>query len=564
MMMVCVGLWSWSWAHDMSFINRAGRWADESLRYESHPHRVAVAEQQAKQAQQETEDTWPSEVWQAVQYLRATYPDLYNLDHRVDMFNGNALRYPQYYTETKRQIILHHTARLFPEGAWESRLYGDEEMKRIYEFHTLNRQFGDIAYHYLIWPDGTIYEWRAWWRWVVGTHTRFNNPFSLWVALMGNFEEQHPTAAQINSAKKLVAYLVQQYAIDPEAPTLNHIKSWLYPFVTPKTNVSIIGHMHAGQTACPGENFLSFLPGIRDYARQVTAGFVGFPVVIDDGDYLENESHHDHHDDDQYDVPYDVNNQDNDQDDDYYDDTVILMEAPRSDISVEEARVLQDKHFFVRMTALESLGTWLLDCDCFVRYDKGTVWPWKISVSYRDGLYTLRHGTTTVQTPFVLVMGDHTVINYTKTSYVWVPRNEYEGMMLFVNDMMFNIVSLQQYLDGVLIANDADPLLYNHLLALAVKNHLIIQRSQTPFFVDYATDSIPPYVGAGLQETLKYRPRYVQDSLLDFVVANDTLVELPFGAEGVSHSVLEREWFMARDIDVLLRRVYGQSLSLHQ
>jgi len=59
------------------------------------------------------------------------------------------------------------------------------------------------------------------------------NDYGIGICLVGNFEEQRPTQAQLASLAKLVAYLEKTYKITPDR---------------------VVGHRDTKQTLCPGEN----------------------------------------------------------------------------------------------------------------------------------------------------------------------------------------------------------------------------------------------------------------------------------------------------------------------
>jgi hypothetical protein len=97
----------------------------------------------------------------------------------------------------------------------------------------------DIPYHYLIAPDGRIFEARP-----TGYEPESNTTYDLrghlGVELMGNFQTQRPTVAQLRSTVALVAWLCQEHHIAAD---------------------QIAGHKDRarGQTSCPGRDFDRYL-----------------------------------------------------------------------------------------------------------------------------------------------------------------------------------------------------------------------------------------------------------------------------------------------------------------
>lgn len=131
-------------------------------------------------------------------------------------------------------IVIHHTAA--ERGSVES----------IHRAH-LQRTDADgnpwlgIGYHFVIgngngMPDGKIEPTFRWQDQIHGAHAGDDehNEHGIGVALVGNFEEEPPTRAQLRSVKRLVRALQAAYGV-------------------PSGNV--IGHNDVKATACPGRYF---------------------------------------------------------------------------------------------------------------------------------------------------------------------------------------------------------------------------------------------------------------------------------------------------------------------
>jgi N-acetyl-anhydromuramyl-L-alanine amidase AmpD len=125
-------------------------------------------------------------------------------------------------------IVLHHTAT------------GQGSVESIHESH-LARQWLGIGYHFVIgnghgMSDGEIEPTFRWRQQLHGAHAGHDeyNQHGIGIVLVGNFDEQPPTDAQLAAVKRLVADLQKQYDIDPER---------------------IIGHGDVKATACPGRLF---------------------------------------------------------------------------------------------------------------------------------------------------------------------------------------------------------------------------------------------------------------------------------------------------------------------
>lgn len=101
-----------------------------------------------------------------------------------------------------------------------------------------DRKWVDIPYHFLIAPNGTIYEGRS--VYTVGeTATEYDPTGHLLISCLGNFEEQQVPQAQLDALVKLIAWCTKKYNISPE---------------------TIASHKdQAAKTDCPGKNLYQYL-----------------------------------------------------------------------------------------------------------------------------------------------------------------------------------------------------------------------------------------------------------------------------------------------------------------
>src|SRR4030095_15099118 len=90
-------------------------------------------------------------------------------------------------------------------------------------------------YHFLIAPDGRIFEARSM-EYEPESNTKYDLQGHIGIELMGNFETQRPSKAQVESCVKLAAWVCQEKKIDP---------------------TQIAGHKDRAknQTVCPGKDF---------------------------------------------------------------------------------------------------------------------------------------------------------------------------------------------------------------------------------------------------------------------------------------------------------------------
>lgn len=106
----------------------------------------------------------------------------------------------------------------------------------------------DVPYHFYIGDTGEVAEGRAI-GFVGDTNTAYDPTGHILVTLEGNFEEEEPTPAQLESARQLVSWLAQKYQVP-----LENIKT----------------HKDYAQTACPGEKLYDRMAEIRGAVKKAT------------------------------------------------------------------------------------------------------------------------------------------------------------------------------------------------------------------------------------------------------------------------------------------------------
>ncbi|TWT95168.1 N-acetylmuramoyl-L-alanine amidase [Botrimarina colliarenosi] len=145
--------------------------------------------------------------------------------------------------------------------AWGKRRPEIEEPPR-------NTFWADLPYHFLIAPDGRIFEGRSL-DYEPESNTKYDLAGHLGVELMGNFEEQRPSPAQVESAVRLVAWLVAKFDLTLEA-------------------ISTHAKVADGQTSCPGRDFNRYMEGSpSQFEKWVGQVLRGEELMIDLGPPLE-------------------------------------------------------------------------------------------------------------------------------------------------------------------------------------------------------------------------------------------------------------------------------------
>ncbi len=146
----------------------------------------------------------------------------------------NATEAKPYKSQVPVQITVHH------EGG--KVLYEtDNAAQRLKNIQTWgmgkDRNWADIPYHFLIAPDGTVYEGRN--PLTAGeTATEYDRSGHLLICFLGNYEEQKLNENLLDVLTKLIAKLCVQYHISPD---------------------TIASHRdHSSMTTCPGENIFAY------------------------------------------------------------------------------------------------------------------------------------------------------------------------------------------------------------------------------------------------------------------------------------------------------------------
>lgn len=172
---------------------------------------------------------------------------------------------PGYATVT--HLVVHHSAGLNTSSNWA------QVVLSIWDFHVNTRLYCDIAYNYLIDPNGVLYEGRGGGNNVVGAHFCSTNTGTMGVCLLGNFQEVEPADAMLNTLAAVLAWKSCNSNIDPLTKSI-HARSTL------DLN-HVCGHRDGCATECPGTNVYNKLASVRaKIASNIQA--CNFTVGIDD------------------------------------------------------------------------------------------------------------------------------------------------------------------------------------------------------------------------------------------------------------------------------------------
>ena len=198
-------------------------------------------------------------------YMLSHWKNQIKLNKVVYNLNWKKLWWPLWYKFHKTDIIIHHTAADYKRFKTKQAI--EKYIRWVYYYHAIIRKWWDIWYNFLIDQFWNIYEWRQGWAWVVGANSSYNNPPSIWIALIWNFNIEKPTKKQLASLIKLSTALARKYNINPYNKVVYHKESFQKPpYIQNVTHFSIVWHRDTGHTDCPGKYLYADLPYIR---RQV-------------------------------------------------------------------------------------------------------------------------------------------------------------------------------------------------------------------------------------------------------------------------------------------------------
>ncbi len=135
-------------------------------------------------------------------------------------------------------------------------------VRSYWNHHTHGRNWGDIGYHWLVDPNGVVYQGRAFNldgnKNVMGTHAGGFNTNSMGICVIGDYTNIRPADDALASMYEVLAWKADERGIDPMGTSLHS------PTMTNRRN--ILGHRDVTSTQCPGNTFYPMLPEVR---RQV-------------------------------------------------------------------------------------------------------------------------------------------------------------------------------------------------------------------------------------------------------------------------------------------------------
>lgn len=163
----------------------------------------------------------------------------------------NAAKPVKYSRHSPQRIVVHHSYQ-----PTIKQFHGADTIRGIQRFHMRDKGWDDIAYHFLISPDGLqVFEGRP--VWAVGSHCggavpvnvqrNFGNTGSVGICCIGDYDTETPAKAMIDTLIRLIQSLKTTHKIKDDQ-VFGHCDAWTVP---PKT--------------CPGKLLFIELFGKKRY-----------------------------------------------------------------------------------------------------------------------------------------------------------------------------------------------------------------------------------------------------------------------------------------------------------
>ncbi len=131
-------------------------------------------------------------------------------------------------------VTLHHSGSAEPLRPQDDPV---EKLRGLQSWGARERNWWDVPYHFLLDLEGRIYEGRDW-RYMGETNTSYDPAGHFLISVIGNYERQEPTPAQLAAIADLMAWALEKLDLPPDR---------------------IGGHYNYARTGCPGQHLRRYL-----------------------------------------------------------------------------------------------------------------------------------------------------------------------------------------------------------------------------------------------------------------------------------------------------------------
>ena len=257
-------------AEDIDIISRDQWGAIEDYRYLDSDEWHDILEKRKLEEEDSvdlTEDEKQSIILEAEKFKKANnflttkYSELYDVTEIIEYEWWHKLAWPIAINSIKNSIIIHHTDCEFDDSY--------TAIQEIYKYHSLNNEWWDIWYNFLIGYEWEIFEWRAWWKGVIWAHDKWNNQTSIWIWMIWNYQDKEINEKQLESLEKLIKYLIEKYDMDMTQTVANFKRCVWEEYCEDKPLIvwkdyPLIGHRDAWYTSCPWDALYAQLLILRE------------------------------------------------------------------------------------------------------------------------------------------------------------------------------------------------------------------------------------------------------------------------------------------------------------
>ena len=158
-------------------------------------------------------------------------------------WGSSPLEMPLGMRQTPQRLVLHHSGMPWVTGSDPK-----EKIRALQRWGQREKGWPDVPYHFLITPDGQIFEGRDW-HYQPDSNTSYSLNGVLNVELFGNFEKDAVSRQQLESLLTLLSFLCEEFEISP-------------------SDISSHRQNAPGQTVCPGRDLQRYLDGpLRAWVR---------------------------------------------------------------------------------------------------------------------------------------------------------------------------------------------------------------------------------------------------------------------------------------------------------
>ncbi|GAB4140957.1 MAG: hypothetical protein Fur0024_2670 [Patescibacteria group bacterium] len=190
------------------------------------------------------------------------FPEDLKIEKRILQIDGKNLKIAKEFAPKVKRIVIHHTGtnQDFTDPA-DVKIY----LQKLLKFHTdpNGENFtGDLPYHYLIAPNGDIYEGIRGGDKVIASHTAGANTGSLGISVLGNFNTDEITDKALESLKNLIEQKAIEYDIDPRG-TQKFLGNQIKNLSGHREYENYLVNGNKQITDCPGDHLFEKIDTLR-------------------------------------------------------------------------------------------------------------------------------------------------------------------------------------------------------------------------------------------------------------------------------------------------------------